>query len=92
METLKLDEATSFTCAICKEGLEHLDAVEELQAQDHGNTNHENEKTRTNTTRLPSFHIYYENCIVHWLNISHLCPLCRYAMPIVEDGEPSNAA
>lgn len=84
LEKLKLDEATSFTCAICKEGhdLDHLDVV---QAQDHG-------KPSTNTTRLPCLHIYHENCIVHWLKISHLCPLCRYAMPIVEEGEPSNAA
>lgn len=84
LEKVKLDEATSFTCAICKEGLD-LDHLDVVQAQDHG-------KPRTNTTRLPCLHIYHENCIVHWLKISHLCPLCRYAMPIVEEGEPSNAA
>ncbi|XP_050875616.1 probable E3 ubiquitin-protein ligase ZFP1 [Lathyrus oleraceus] len=27
-------------------------------------------------------HIFHYNCIVKWLQTSHVCPLCRYAMPI----------
>ncbi|KAK8569653.1 hypothetical protein V6N13_046702 [Hibiscus sabdariffa] len=27
-------------------------------------------------------HVYHYNCIVEWLETSHLCPLCRYQMPI----------
>ncbi|CAI8592397.1 unnamed protein product [Vicia faba] len=26
-------------------------------------------------------HIFHYNCIVQWLQTSHVCPLCRYAMP-----------
>ncbi|KAL4614014.1 hypothetical protein ACB092_07G024700 [Castanea dentata] len=32
-------------------------------------------------TRMPCSHIYHEKCIFKWLNMSHLCPLCRYPMP-----------
>ncbi|PRQ58696.1 putative transcription factor C2H2 family [Rosa chinensis] len=35
-------------------------------------------------TTLPCKHQYHEGCIVQSLEISHLCPLCRYPMPIVE--------
>ncbi|PON93557.1 43kDa postsynaptic protein [Trema orientale] len=31
--------------------------------------------------RMPCSHIYHKNCIVRWLETSHMCPLCRYAMP-----------
>lgn len=31
--------------------------------------------------RMPCSHVYHSNCIVQWLQRSHLCPLCRYHMP-----------
>nr|XP_011468260.1 PREDICTED: E3 ubiquitin-protein ligase RNF181-like [Fragaria vesca subsp. vesca] len=41
--------------------------------------------------RLPCAHYYHVHCIVQWLEVNHVCPLCRYAMPTVEEGEPSNS-
>ena len=77
------DAATSFTCDICLEGL--LDQLKIDVEEEKENNHRENSKARstTKTARLPCSHIYHETCIVRWLQISHLCPLCRYQMPIV---------
>ncbi|KAF5199399.1 E3 ubiquitin-protein ligase ring1 [Thalictrum thalictroides] len=31
---------------------------------------------------MPCLHIYHKPCIVQWLEIKNVCPLCRHEMPI----------
>ncbi|KAI9090905.1 hypothetical protein K1719_028390 [Acacia pycnantha] len=33
---------------------------------------------------MPCEHIFHYNCLVEWLQISHICPLCRSHIPVVE--------
>jgi hypothetical protein len=41
-------------------------------------------------TRLPCLHHFHRRCIVRWLEISHMCPMCRHPMPTMEvDPYPS---
>ena len=32
--------------------------------------------------RKPCSHVYHTRCIIKWLEFNHLCPLCRFRMPV----------
>ncbi|CAK8567359.1 unnamed protein product [Lathyrus sativus] len=37
-------------------------------------------------TKMPCNHLYHQECIVQWLETSHMCPMCRYPMPTSTSG------
>ncbi|CAL5203865.1 unnamed protein product [Lathyrus oleraceus] len=37
-------------------------------------------------TKMPCNHLYHQECIVQSLEISHMCPMCRYPMPTSTSG------
>ncbi|KAK7401367.1 hypothetical protein VNO78_12789 [Psophocarpus tetragonolobus] len=34
---------------------------------------------------MPCKHVYHHECLIKWLKISHMCPMCRYPMPTSGD-------
>lgn len=33
-------------------------------------------------SKMPCHHVYHRDCIIQWLRINHVCPLCRFQMPV----------
>ncbi|KAL2348678.1 hypothetical protein Fmac_002678 [Flemingia macrophylla] len=33
---------------------------------------------------MPCHHAFHHQCIVSWLRVNHVCPLCRYPLPILK--------
>ncbi|EXC34506.1 E3 ubiquitin-protein ligase RING1 [Morus notabilis] len=65
---------TETCCSICLEGF-MSNIIEDGDHVSNGDHNYKE------TARMPCSHLYHKNCIVQWLQTSHMCPLCRYAMP-----------
>ena len=36
---------------------------------------------------MPCGHIYHPECLKPWLEQNHTCPVCRFSLPLEEEGE-----
>ncbi|KAJ1254434.1 hypothetical protein BS78_K062900 [Paspalum vaginatum] len=34
---------------------------------------------------MPCAHAFHQDCILRWLRVNHVCPLCRHALPTQQD-------
>jgi hypothetical protein len=60
------------TCTICMERFHDDDDIEKGS----------DDNSDVKVSAMPCGHIFHYNCILQWLQKGHVCPLCRYAMPI----------
>ncbi|PON98061.1 43kDa postsynaptic protein [Trema orientale] len=70
LKEAKVDDLGATTVQQCSICLEKLWFEEDI-----------NNINDSKVVRMPCSHLYHTDCIVEWLETSHLCPLCRYAMP-----------
>ena len=68
-----------------------IEALPNVVAMDNDNDNDQDQCTiclgdyddndDPTAAKMPCSHVFHRECLVRWLKTSHVCPLCRYAMP-----------
>ncbi|RVW35537.1 Polynucleotide 5'-hydroxyl-kinase NOL9 [Vitis vinifera] len=86
-----LNDVTDLSVPATRDSIEALEKIkfEEVNSTDKCIICLEEFATESEVSRMPCSHIYHEDCIIEWLERSHMCPLCRFKMPAISTKPPS---